>query len=103
VTEVKVEEKDVQQAQSSFEELCQEAGEARESESSRPGEQSKDIEEVLESGMQFLSGLMSMATGKPLVVERDQKMLSFNRDTGEVTLKFKLPGFHGAQKEKQPV
>ena|GEM_PF-7008744 len=25
------------------------------------------------------------------------------RDSGEVTLKFKLPGFYGAQKEKQPV
>lgn len=103
MTDVKGEERDVQQAHSSFEELYREAGDARESESSRSGEQAEDIEEVLESGMQFLSGLMSMATGKPLVVDRDQKMLSFNRDTGEVTLKFKLPGFHDARKEKQPV
>jgi superfamily II DNA/RNA helicase len=52
------------------------------------------IEGVLNSGMQFIGGLMEMATGKKMeVVAPDQKMVTIDRDTGEVTLKFKLPGF----------
>lgn len=51
------------------------------------------IEEVLESGMQFLSGLMAMATGKPLLTEGQEKQIHVDRETGEVTMKFKLPGF----------
>lgn len=47
------------------------------------------MEEVLNSGMQFLSGLMQMATGKSVAME-DQK-IEVNKETGEVTMKFKMP------------
>jgi superfamily II DNA or RNA helicase len=54
---------------------------------------SETVEEVLEHGMQFLSGLMAMAGKKPLAGGKTEKMVSVNRETGEVVLKFKLPGF----------
>jgi hypothetical protein len=51
-------------------------------------------EEVLNQGMGFISGLMEMATGKKLgVAEGSEKMVTHDRKTGEVTLKFTLPGF----------
>ena len=49
------------------------------------------MEQVLNNGMQFLAGLMQMATGKNIAME-DQK-IEVNKETGEVTLKFKLPTF----------
>lgn len=49
----------------------------------------KQMEEVLNNGMQFLSGLMKMATGKDVGIE-DQK-IEINEETGEVTMKFKMP------------
>ena len=52
------------------------------------------VEQVLNSGIDFLSGLFEMATGKKL--ERSEETDSFvtvDRTTGEVTLKFKLPTF----------
>jgi hypothetical protein len=53
----------------------------------------EQIEGVLNSGMQFIGGLMEMATGQKMeVTAPDQKMVTIDRDTGEVTLKFKLPG-----------
>ncbi len=51
------------------------------------------MEEVLENGMRFLNGLMTMATGKPLMPEEQEKTISVDKKTGEVTMKFKLPGF----------
>ena len=52
------------------------------------------IETVLNSGMQFIAGLMEMATGRKIEASKSQeKMISIDRDTGEVTMKFKLPGF----------
>jgi hypothetical protein len=54
----------------------------------------EEMERVMNQGMEFLSGLIGMATGKPLQATReDQKMLSIDSTTGEVTMKFKLPGF----------
>jgi len=41
--------------------------------------------------MQFLSGIFKMATGKELMAEGGG--VSVNKETSEVTLKFKLPGF----------
>ncbi len=49
------------------------------------------MEQVLNNGMQFLSGLMQMATGKSMGMENQK--IEVNQKTGEVTLKFKLPGF----------
>ncbi|WP_457552717.1 hypothetical protein [Desulfobacula sp.] len=52
------------------------------------------IETVLNSGMEFIAGLMEMATGKKMEKVGDQKkMIEINNKTGEVTMKFKLPGF----------
>ena len=44
--------------------------------------------------MEFIGGLMEMATGKKMNKSDDQeKMIEIDRTTGEVTMKFKLPGF----------
>lgn len=52
------------------------------------------IEAVLNSGMQFIGGLMEMATGQKMAAtEEDGRMVKIDRTTGEVTLKFKLPAF----------
>jgi superfamily II DNA/RNA helicase len=52
------------------------------------------IERVLNSGMEFIAGLMEMATGQKMEKSGDQeKMIEINNKTGEVTMKFKLPGF----------
>ncbi len=51
----------------------------------------EDLETTLNQGLQFLSGLMKMATGKELVT--GEQSISVNKETGEVVMKFKLPGF----------
>jgi superfamily II DNA or RNA helicase len=57
----------------------------------QPAEQ---MEEVLNQGMGFISGLLEMATGEKLSVKEDgSKMVSIDKATGEVTLTFTLPGF----------
>ena len=64
------------------------------SDSAFSGQSPEKIEAVLNSGMQFIGGLMEMATGQKLTpAGEDGKMLSINRSTGEVTLTFKMPGF----------
>ena len=49
----------------------------------------EEIEQVMNNGMQFLAGLFKMSTGKDIGIE-DQK-IEVNKETGEVTMKFKLP------------
>jgi hypothetical protein len=52
------------------------------------------IESVLNSGMQFIGGLFEMATGQKMEAsEADGRLVRIDKATGEVTLKFKLPGF----------
>jgi len=52
------------------------------------------MEEVLNAGMSFISGLLEMATGRKLEGSTpDGRMLHVDPASGEVTLKFKLPGF----------
>lgn len=52
------------------------------------------LEQVMNSGLQFISGLLEMATGQKLSPLADgQGMIQVDRKTGEVTMKFKLPGF----------
>ncbi len=52
------------------------------------------IETVLNSGMQFIGGLLEMATGKKMASTEDSgRMVTIDKKTGEVTFKFKLPGF----------
>jgi hypothetical protein len=49
----------------------------------------EDLEKVMNNGMQFLSGLFKMATGKEMGMENQK--IEVNKETGEVTMKFKLP------------
>ncbi len=52
------------------------------------------IETVLNSGMAFIGGLIEMATGQTVEASsKDEKIVQIDKETGEVTLKFKLPGF----------
>ena len=49
---------------------------------------------VLNTGMEFISGLMEMATGRKMLGTHDDgRMVHLDPATGEVTLKFRLPGF----------
>jgi len=58
------------------------------------GPSPEKMEQVLNTGMQFISGLMEVATGRKMVpASEDRRMIRVNRETGEVTMKFKLPGF----------
>ncbi|MGA1870528.1 MAG: SNF2-related protein [bacterium] len=57
---------------------------------STPKEQGvKELEHVMNQGMNFLSGLFKMATGKEL--SSSAQGIEINRETGEVTMKFKMP------------
>lgn len=68
-------------------------GAARGQEESHLSASPEKMEEVLESGIKFLNGLMAVSTGKSLIAEGQEKTIHIDRKTGEVTMKFKLPGF----------
>jgi superfamily II DNA or RNA helicase len=52
------------------------------------------MEQVLNQGMSFLSGILEMATGRKILpTGEDGRLLHIDKTTGEVTMKFKLPGF----------
>ncbi|MFO8083676.1 MAG: DEAD/DEAH box helicase [Desulfobacterales bacterium] len=58
------------------------------------GQSSEKLEEVLNTGMSFIGGLLEMATSQKIEpTGDDQRMIRIDRQTGEVTMKFKLPGF----------
>ena len=48
----------------------------------------EEIENVMNSGMQFLAGLFKMSTGKDMNIENQK--IEVNRETGEVIMRFKL-------------
>lgn len=48
-----------------------------------------EIEQVINSGMQFLAGLFKMSTGKDL--GQENHTIEVNKQTGEVVMRFKLP------------
>ncbi len=54
-------------------------------------EKSKEFENVMNNGMQFLAGLFKMSTGKDLGLEN--QTIEVNKETGEVVMRFKLPVF----------
>ncbi len=59
------------------------------------GQTPEKVESILNSGMEFLGGLLEMATGQKMEKSRDQdSIVKIDKNTGEVTMKFKLPGFH---------
>jgi SNF2 family DNA or RNA helicase len=49
----------------------------------------EELEQVMNHGMQFLAGMFKMSTGKDLALEN--QTIKVNKETGEVTMKFKLP------------
>ncbi|PJB55263.1 MAG: helicase, partial [Bacteroidetes bacterium CG_4_9_14_3_um_filter_41_19] len=55
----------------------------------KPGINTEELEAVMNNGMQFLSGLFKMTTGKDMGLETQK--IEVNKETGEVTMKFKLP------------
>ena len=58
------------------------------------GQSPEKMEAVLNSGMAFIGGLMEMATGRKMApAAGDEQMIRIDKATGEVTMKFKLPGF----------
>ncbi len=72
------------------------ASEATRSRKAQPAPQQspEKMEQVLNQGMSFISGLLEMATGKKIEpAAEDGKLLQIDTTTGEVTMKFKLPGF----------
>lgn len=50
--------------------------------------QPADLEQVMNNGMQFLSGLFKMSTGKDLGMENQK--IEIDKETGEVVMRFKL-------------
>lgn len=52
--------------------------------------QAQQVEQVMNQGLEFLSGLFKMATGQDLGMEG--KAVEIDRETGEVVMRFKLPG-----------
>ncbi|HKI49454.1 MAG TPA: DEAD/DEAH box helicase [Desulfobacteria bacterium] len=58
------------------------------------GPSPEKMEAVLNSGMAFIGGLLEAATGQKIAPTGDDgRMVKIDKGTGEVTLKFKLPGF----------
>jgi SNF2 family DNA or RNA helicase len=51
--------------------------------------QAEQLEQVMNHGMQFLAGMFQMSTGKEMGIEN--QTIEVNKETGEVTMKFKLP------------
>ncbi len=47
------------------------------------------LQQTLDQGLQFLNGIFKMATGSSLLTE--QQTIAIDAETGEVTIKFKLP------------
>lgn len=57
----------------------------------KPAQTSKaeELEQVMNNGIQFLSGMFKMATGKELGTENQK--IEVNKETGEVVMRFKVP------------
>jgi len=51
------------------------------------------METVMNQGMEFLSGMFKMATGKDLGLEG--KKMEIDKETGEIVMRFKMPGLMG--------
>ncbi len=54
-----------------------------------PQEAISEMENIMNNGMQFLSGLFKMTTGKDMGISNQS--VSVNKETGEVVMKFKIP------------
>ncbi|HEX5553894.1 MAG TPA: DEAD/DEAH box helicase [Chitinophagaceae bacterium] len=54
------------------------------------GSGTEAMETILNHGMEFLSGLLKMTTGKEVGLEN--KKVEIDKETGEIVMRFKLPG-----------
>ncbi len=54
-------------------------------------EEMMQMEKVMNQGLDFLSGMIKMATGKDVGLEGNK--IEVDKTTGEVTMKFKMPGW----------
>lgn len=54
-----------------------------------PKTKTEELEEVMNNGMQFLSGLFKMTTGKDMGTESQK--IEIDKKTGEVVMRFKIP------------
>ncbi len=71
-----------------------ESSESEDREEAMEQHSTEKMEEVLNQGMGFISGLLEMAIGKKLGLGgAGEKMVTLDKKTGEVTLKFTLPWF----------
>ena len=52
-------------------------------------QKAQELEQVMNNGMQFLAGMFKMSTGKDMGMEGHSIVV--DKDTGEVTMKFKIP------------
>ncbi len=59
----------------------------------------EQMKEVMNHGMQFLAGMFKMSTGNDLGVENQS--IDINKETGEVTMKFKFPGGKNIKADKK--
>jgi len=57
-------------------------------------QQLEEMEQVMNQGMGFLSGLFKMATGKELSTQ--EQKIEIDKETGEVVMRFKLPVVGGS-------
>ena len=80
-------------AEESGEAIIEEAEEQEEAGRNESGFEPKQLESVLNQGLSFLNTLSQMATGKSMVDGDGGKAIEIDRETGEVVIKFKLPGF----------
>ena len=77
---------------------AEEFGEAAPEEQGKPAAgqaepaSAEKIESVLNQGLAFLNSLSQMATGKAIVDDAAKKAIEIDRETGEVVMRFKLPG-----------
>lgn len=55
------------------------------------GQDAETMQRVMNQGLEFLSGMMKMATGKDVGLEGQK--IEIDQETGEMVMRFKLPGF----------
>ncbi|MEA3445336.1 MAG: DEAD/DEAH box helicase [Bacteroidota bacterium] len=91
IEEIVSEEESVETTEEPKKENGQEKEEVATSEKDKtsPAATAESIEQVMNQGMGFLSGLFKMATGKDML--GDEQSVKVNKETGEVTFKFKIP------------
>ncbi len=98
-SEVDISAEEFEEEPLSEKELVEKTGSSERQKPEQNGESARSasieqMETVLNQGMDFLNSLSMMATGKSLTEkESNNKSVEIDRETGEVVMRFKLPGF----------